>query len=284
METPTPVSALLHAGIVNAGGFLIIRFADVMIAVPGALTVLAAVGGFTALFGAAVMLTQPSVKVSLAWSTVSQMGFMMLQCGLGAFSIALMHIVAHSLYKAHAFLSSGSVVDRARAPSLPGFGQRLRVFDAVLGLGITFASFAAIGWLFGHTAETSPALLALGAISVMGVAMMAIQALSGENRGQMIGRTLVLTAAVALAWFVAQGLMAAITAGTLPEPPSLAALSGTAETMIVLAVASFALIALAQLLAQSWLSRPSMQALRVHLGNGFYANLIWDRLIGAHRV
>ena len=81
MEAPTPVSALLHAGVINAGGFLLIRFADVMLLAPGVLAVLAMVGGFTALFGALVMLTQPAVKTSLAWSTVAQMGFMILQWG-----------------------------------------------------------------------------------------------------------------------------------------------------------------------------------------------------------
>src|SRR5690606_19361807 len=72
MEAPTPVSALLHAGVINAGGFLLIRFADLILAAPGVLAVLAIVGGFTALFGALVMLTQPAVKTSLAWSTVAQ--------------------------------------------------------------------------------------------------------------------------------------------------------------------------------------------------------------------
>ena len=118
METPTPVSALLHAGIINAGGFLIVRFADVMVLSAVSLHFLALIGGFTALIGATVMLTQTSVKVSLAWSTISQMGFMLLQCGLGAFPIAVLHIVAHSLYKAHAFLSSGSVVDSLHARRL----------------------------------------------------------------------------------------------------------------------------------------------------------------------
>ena len=56
------------------------------------------------------MLTQSAVKTSLAWSTVSQMGFMLLQCGLGLWALALLHVVAHSLYKAHAFLSSGGAV------------------------------------------------------------------------------------------------------------------------------------------------------------------------------
>jgi NAD(P)H-quinone oxidoreductase subunit 5 len=109
METPTPVSALLHAGIINAGGFLVLRFAYVITPSLSALHMLAFVGGFTALFGSVVMMTQTSVKLSLAYSTIAQMGFMMFECGLGAFSAALLHIVAHSLYKAHAFLSSGSI-------------------------------------------------------------------------------------------------------------------------------------------------------------------------------
>ena len=124
METPTPVSALLHAGVINAGGFLLIRFADVMLLSPGVLAVLVMVGGFTALFGGLVMLTQSAVKTSLAWSTVAQMGFMILQCGLALFPLALLHIVAHSLYKAHAFLASGMAVDgRGRDPAARARGD-----------------------------------------------------------------------------------------------------------------------------------------------------------------
>jgi NAD(P)H-quinone oxidoreductase subunit 5 len=108
METPTPVSALLHAGVINGGGFLLIRFADVMLLAPGVLAVLAMLGGFTALFGGLAMLSQSAVKNSLAWSTIAQMGFMIMQCGLALFPLALLHIVAHSLYKAHAFLASGT--------------------------------------------------------------------------------------------------------------------------------------------------------------------------------
>lgn len=123
MEAPTPVSALLHAGVVNGGGFLLIRFADLMLLSPGVLAVLAMLGGFTALFGALVMLTQPAVKTSLAWSTVAQMGFMILQCGLALFPLALLHIVAHSLYKAHAFLASGGAVEQVAATRRPGWSR-----------------------------------------------------------------------------------------------------------------------------------------------------------------
>ena len=158
MEAPTPVSALLHAGVINAGGFLLIRFADVMLLSPGVLALLVMVGGFTALFGGMVMLTQSAVKTSLAWSTVAQMGFMILQCGLALFPLALLHIVAHSLYKAHAFLASGSAVasvSAIRRPgpvAVPGPGAVLRAFLLEYGLlGLAAGGIAVIvgsltGW------------------------------------------------------------------------------------------------------------------------------------------
>lgn len=119
METPTPVSALMHAGIINAGGFLILRLSPLLVHAPGALTLLALIGTVTAAFGAIVMLAQPSVKRALAFSTIAQMGFMLLQCGLGAFDLALLHLVAHSLYKAHAFLRAGSTIGAVSRAAVP---------------------------------------------------------------------------------------------------------------------------------------------------------------------
>ena len=83
------------------------------------LTLLAVVGAFSAMSGSLIMLTQNDVKRKLAFSTISQMGFMMLQCGLGAFSAALLHLVGHSFYKAHAFLSAGSWVDPKATAAKP---------------------------------------------------------------------------------------------------------------------------------------------------------------------
>ncbi len=167
MEAPTPVSALLHAGVINAGGFLLIRFADLMLAAPGVLAALAMIGGFTALFGGLVMLTQPAVKTSLAWSTVAQMGFMILQCGLALFPLALLHIVAHSLYKAHAFLASGGAVEQIAAIARPGpvaVPSGAAVGQAFL---VALAIYAAVGAVFGvlfGLENKSPQALALGAI------------------------------------------------------------------------------------------------------------------------
>lgn len=114
MEAPTPVSALLHAGVVNMGGFVLIRLAELLSLAPAAQITLVVAGSTTAVLASLVMLTRISIKVRLAWSTCAQMGFMLLEIGLGLYELALLHLVAHSLYKAHAFLSAGNTVEAAR--------------------------------------------------------------------------------------------------------------------------------------------------------------------------
>lgn len=114
METPAPVSALMHAGIINAGGFLIIRLSPVLQHAYPAKLQLVLIGAFTAAYGVLAMITQNDIKRKLAFSTISQMGMMMFACGLGAYTIALFHIFAHSFYKAHAFLSTGTLVTESR--------------------------------------------------------------------------------------------------------------------------------------------------------------------------
>jgi len=118
MEAPTPVSALLHAGVVNIGGFVMIRLAPLMANATLAQSILIGVGLFTTIIASLVMTTRISIKLVLAWSTIGQMGFMIVQCGLGAWHLALMHLLAHSFYKAYSFLSAGSVVKQWRAAHL----------------------------------------------------------------------------------------------------------------------------------------------------------------------
>ena len=115
MEAPTPVSALLHAGVVNIGGFVLIRLAGLISMAPGAQALLVIAGSLTAVLASLVVMTRISIKVRLAWSTCAQMGFMLLEVGMGLYELALLHLVAHSLYKAHAFLSAGTAVEQARA-------------------------------------------------------------------------------------------------------------------------------------------------------------------------
>ncbi len=114
MEGPTPVSALMHAGIVNAGGFLINRFAPVYVHTDGVLHWIFIVGLVTALLGSVLMLSQNDIKKSLGYSTMGQMGFMIMECGLGAFSLAIFHLIAHGLFKGTMFMNAGSVIGEVR--------------------------------------------------------------------------------------------------------------------------------------------------------------------------
>ncbi|WP_205910128.1 proton-conducting transporter transmembrane domain-containing protein [Rhizobium rhizophilum] len=276
METPTPVSALLHAGVVNAGGFLLIRFADVMLQAPVVLAVLVMVGGFTALFGSLVMLTQSAVKTSLAWSTVAQMGFMILQCGLALFPIALLHIVAHSLYKAHAFLASGSAIETVASIKRPGpvaIPNAKAVGRAFL-LALTI--YAVIGVLFGF-ADKPPQALALGAILIFGVAYLIAQGLADAAPRALTWRTSLYAISAATAYFALQRVSDKLMLGTLPATPQ----PGPLEwTLMLLAVVTFGVVAVAQSLFPLWAYHPAAAGLRVHLANGLYVNALFDRLLG----
>ena len=137
MEAPTPVSALLHAGVVNLGGFVLIRFAPLLEQAIWARTLLVVFGLGTAVLAGMVMLTRISIKVRLAWSTVAQMGFMLLECGLGLYTLAALHLIGHSLYKAHAFLSASTVVRQTRL-------QTMHVPVAPMALSLMLAPIAAI--------------------------------------------------------------------------------------------------------------------------------------------
>ena len=143
MEAPTPVSALLHAGIVNIGGFVMIRLAPFMAHAPLAQTLLVIIGTITAVVAALVMTSRVSIKVALAWSTCAQMGFMLVECGLGAWHLALLHLVAHSLYKAHAFLCSGTAVDVWRVQAIARPRQPVALARILGASGLVFASVAA---------------------------------------------------------------------------------------------------------------------------------------------
>ncbi|MGE5408209.1 MAG: proton-conducting transporter membrane subunit, partial [Syntrophothermus sp.] len=117
LAAPTPVSALLHAGVINAGGILLVRLSPIFGASSLATHLAFFAGAATAVYGTALMLAKPDIKGALAHSTMGQMGFMVMACSLGAFAAAIFHLVAHGMYKATLFLGADSVVhnDKRRA-------------------------------------------------------------------------------------------------------------------------------------------------------------------------
>jgi NADH-quinone oxidoreductase subunit L len=113
MEGPTPVSALIHAAtMVSAGVYLVARSFPLFVAVPGGmqLTVVALIGAFTALFASTIALAQNDIKRVLAYSTISQLGYMIAALGVGAYVAAVFHLITHAFFKALLFMGSGSVI------------------------------------------------------------------------------------------------------------------------------------------------------------------------------
>jgi len=276
MEAPTPVSALLHAGVINAGGFLLIRFADVMLAAPAAMALLVMLGGFTALFGGLVMLTQPATKTSLAWSTIAQMAFMIMQCGLALFPLALLHIVAHSLYKAHAFLSAGEAVRNIAAIRRPGPVAVPSARNVLQAFGISIIIYAMVGAVFGFDGKSAQAI-ALGVILIFGVAYLLAQGFADTAPGALTRRTVIYATVTSVSYFVLQIAAQYVTAGTLPATPAPGALEWT---LMILALISFGAVAVAQATFPLWATHPAAAGLRVHLSNGLYMNAVFDKLLG----
>ena len=123
LAAPTPVSALLHAGVVNAGGVLLVRMSPIVSGSAVAMGLAFTLGAVSMAFGAVVMLTKTDIKGALVYSTMAQMGFMILTCGLGLSAAAVLHLTGHGFYKATLFLSSGSAIAKRRRkaaqPPLP---------------------------------------------------------------------------------------------------------------------------------------------------------------------
>ncbi len=142
MAGPTPVSALIHAAtMVTAGVYMIVRLHPVFLMAPNALCVIACIGALTAVFAATIGIVQNDIKKILAYSTVSQLGYMFLACGVGAFNAAMFHLMTHAFFKALMFLGSGSVIHAMHEE------QDIRKMGGLKKyMPITHATFF-IGWL-----------------------------------------------------------------------------------------------------------------------------------------
>ena len=154
LYAPTPVHALLHAGIINAGGFLLARLAPLYDLSPTALHVVFAVGLLTTILGSSMMLTQNDIKKTLGYSTIGQMGFMIMECGLGAYALAIFHLIAHGIFKATIFLNCGQVIHAARQEPRSPFKE-----DEAAASG----EFSGLAWLTGFiTTLILPLIILLG--------------------------------------------------------------------------------------------------------------------------
>ncbi len=266
LAAPTPVSALLHAGIVNAGGILLVRMSPLFGASTAATGIAFTAGAATTVYGTTLMLTKPDVKGALTHSTMGQMGFMIMTCGLGAFAAAIFHLVAHGMYKATLFLGSGSAVTRLvrheHAPPAPRLTPAARawviavcaVAPAALIAGLLLISIVPVqsahasaapllfawatsawatwGWLNRH-ATARGVLVAMGVLLVvLGAYVTALEAFTRYMEPALRGAG---TATVSSLWLiVVVALLGAITLIRLSPP--LARLGEWHRTLYVLAL------------------------------------------------
>lgn len=276
MEAPTPVSALLHAGIVNAGAFLVMRMSPIVSQSELALGLLAVIGLVTLSLASLVMLTQTSIKVSLAWSTTAQMGFMLLECGLGLYSLAMLHLVAHSLYKAHAFLACGSSVDAFRAPAMAYPAPHADAMRSGIALVVAAIMTLAVGTAFGVSLEDEPALLAAGAILTVAIGQLLLQAAGLMDDKAFLLRAVGLGALVAVAYFALHALFEHALHGSVVP---LRETGGVFQSVLALVIIGgfLSLLVLQQVLKT--IRSPATEALYMHLYNGLYIDVLITRLL-----
>jgi len=280
METPTPVSALLHAGILNGGTFLVARLGEAVLLSPPVGVGMILVGTTTALFASLAMLPQPAVKTALAYSSSAHMGFMLLLCGLGAFPAALLHLVAHSFYKAHAFLASGSVVEAVRVSELPDKDERMSPLRLAAGLVLALATVAGVGAALGLSHWEQPVALGLASMLAVGLTLMLVEGLRGRPAPLVFGRTVGMTAAVAAAFFVLEAGATRVLAGSVPLPGPLAPLT---LGLMLAVIAIFGVVVGLQAFLPQRARSPRWAAAWLALRNGLYANAAFDRFVGALR-
>ena len=237
VAAPTPVSALMHAGLVNAGGIAIALWAPVFASAPYTLHAVFTLGAATALVGSASMLVRPDVKRALAASTMGQMGFMMMQAGLGQIAYALYHLAAHGLFKATLFLGAGSAVG-VRKPGAPR--PLAAVATALAAALVVLGASAWLPWL--DLALNDPSTL-LGLFAVLAAAQAAAHLPGRETRAGDLAQGVVLIAACTGLYVGGLGLVTAVL-GPAARIPGMAA---TPLHWIVGAV--FAALWLTQLIA-----------------------------------
>src|SRR5271168_3513048 len=172
MEGPTPVSALIHAAtMVTAGVFLIIKCSPLFEYVPNVLIMITCIGAITAFFSATAGLFQNDIKKVIAYSTCSQLGYMIFACGLSSYALSLFHLTNHAFFKALLFLSAGAVIHSvSNEQDMRKLGRLIQLLPYTYVMFV-IGSLALIGFPFlsGFYSKDLVLEVAAGAISVGGI-------------------------------------------------------------------------------------------------------------------
>lgn len=272
LEAPTPVSALMHAGIVNAGGYLMVRMSPMLVEAQAAHQFLIAIGSATALMAGIVAMTQTSIKRTLVYSTILQMGIMMLQCGLGAYTAAIVHIVAHSLYKSYAFLTSGEVLSQSRK-LVPITTMTARPMSPVASLIVaafwTVTACTLASTLTNLSLMNKPGGVLLATLLCLGLTRRLWYQLRHGGASEIVSG---FTTTMGLCFAYAIGFRL-INTWTIATIPSVTVTPPNGLFSLLVLVPFIALLAMETRVAHGMSSR-LLERLYVHAANGFYADTL----------
>lgn len=277
LETPTPVSALMHAGIINSGGYALVRLSPIFANTEVAPNFAILFGALTAVFGTVVMWTQTSIKKSLAWSTVSQMGFMIMQCGLGAYTLAILHIFGHGLYKANAFLRSGTIAYAIPTRTIGSTVKPLTVNRTAFGLIAAAMAVVITGWYAANTDRNWLVEIVPLVVLVLSATQILITQ-TGNNDASILLRIL-LVAALFLLVVTLKSTLDFFFAGTTVAFTSTYERSLIGAFFVAGAAAMMTILSLIDRFIAGSKNQELKETFLTHAINGFYIGLIIDRLI-----
>ena len=278
LEAPTPVSALMHAGIVNGGGYALIRFSPFFRSADLALNIATCVGAATAMLGMIVMWTQTSIKKSLAWSTVMQMGFMILQCGLGAYALAFIHILGHGFYKAQAFLLSGTIAEAKQPPCLT-YSFTRSISSLLLGIIISGLMLWIVASLTGLYVNDWPGGIVSIIVLILALAQIVVPQFGTHNPPLLLR---LLLSAVILSFVIISEVSVSYFYGA--SFGNVTPLLDRGIPGLIIAIVVIALFSTLSVLscALPFLTRSKYGGIYYsHAVNGFYLGLYGDRLVRA---
>ncbi|MGB0524260.1 MAG: proton-conducting transporter membrane subunit, partial [Flammeovirgaceae bacterium] len=234
-------------------------------------------GGISALYGTIVFPSQPSIKTSLAYSSIGHMGFSLMVCGMGLYSASLLHLVAHSFYKAHSFLSSGSAIDKHRLNQLKGNIEfKATIWNAATGFLITCILYLVISELWGGVAHHNFQFLVLGIIIIVGVFSYMIQVTSLENGLTTILKSTVIAGFVLLSFFSLESSIASLIGQQVPALSNPSTLIKMASIILLIGFIMTVFIPM--------FARTNTNKWETYRRNGFYLHVIFDRLVSSEKV
>ncbi len=256
LAAPTPVSAMLHAGVVNAGGVLLVRLSPVVSGSAIAMGLAFTAGTLSVAYGSVVMLTKTDIKGSLVYSTMSQMGFMIMTCGLGLSAAAVFHLVGHGFYKATLFLSSGSAIAKGRRkagrPPAAPLSARQRVAVQLAAPVVPAAAlYAAATMVAPPDVEHGSGL----ALLVFAWATGAAALMAWLTRSPRASTAAAGSAALLAMAFGYVALVGAVTGFLAPDLPAVLVPSASALGIVAVAVVLGGLTLLGQAPASGWVAR-----------------------------